>query len=44
MQMSECTGGMMTVMMAGGGLILLLFVATMVLGVLALIKYLREPT
>lgn len=36
-------GGMMTVMMAGGGLILLLVVAIPVLGVLALVKYLRRP-
>lgn len=43
MPMSEGMGDMMTVMMAGGGLILMLFIATMVLGVLALVKSLRRP-
>lgn len=42
MPMSECMGGMMTVMMAGGALILLLVIAILVLGVLALVKYLRR--
>ena len=35
-------GPMMTFMMAGGGLLLLLTLAVLVLGVAALVKYLRR--
>ncbi|CAM4199606.1 hypothetical protein [Palleronia rufa] len=36
-------GSMMWGMMIGGGLVLLLVVAVLVLGVLGLVKYLRGP-
>lgn len=34
----------MIVMMAAGALVLLLVIAVLVLGILALVKYLRRPT
>lgn len=49
MQMSDCammgmmSGPMMAVMMGAGGLLLLLVLALLVLGTLALVKYLRRP-
>ena len=42
--MSECMGGMMNgPMMAGGGLVLLLALAVLVLSLVVLVKYLRGP-
>ena len=46
--MSECMMGMMDgpmmgLMMAGGGLVLLLVLAVLVLSLVALVKYLRRP-
>ena len=47
MPMSECMGmmdgSMMGAMMFGGGLVLLLVVAVLVLSLVALVKYLRGP-
>lgn len=37
-------GPMMRVIMTGGGVVLLLVVLLVVLGILALVKYLRSPS
>ena len=41
--MSMMNGPMMGLMMAGGGLVLLLVFAVLVLSLVALVKYLRGP-
>ncbi|WP_256461750.1 hypothetical protein [Acuticoccus sp. I52.16.1] len=41
--MGMMDGSMMGFMMAGGGLVLLLVLAVLVLGLVALVKYVRGP-
>jgi hypothetical protein len=41
--MGMMSGPMMGIMMLGGGLVLLLVLAVLILGVVALVKYLRGP-